>query len=160
MTVMFPEFFGVPHNLVRSGLMPRLKPSELALYIGLLHESERYRTREFSRSDQQLHELTGVSKRALRDARIRLQEHLLVLYQLRPGRKCIYVICNPSTGRPFEGDPKAVIPYRRKGTIESASPIWDQHTNLADRAEACPPSRSDVPDHNELAGHGVPINFK
>ena len=161
MTVMFPEFFGVPHDLVRLGLMRRMTPSELALYIGLLYESERCRTREFSRSDQQLTALTGVSECALRDARIKLQEHRLVVYQLRPGRRCRYVICDTVTGRPYAGSPKERIQYLRKNTKASAATGAGQRAEKRDdRPETGTPDNSQAPDHDELLAHGVPINFK
>jgi hypothetical protein len=61
---MFDRFFGVPQTVIRSGTWAAMKPTEQSLYIGLLHESERYRTREFLRTDEQLRQLIGLSSRS------------------------------------------------------------------------------------------------
>jgi hypothetical protein len=161
MTVMLPQFFGVPQRLVRSGLLTRLKPAQLCLYVGLLHDSERYCTRELIRSDQQLTALTGVSPRSLRDARIKLQEHGLIQYQLHPGRRCTYVICDPLTGKPYPLDPKEKILYSRKTAKAPPVSVPDQRTpDAAERAEKRTSVTSQSPDHGDLAVHGVPLSFK
>lgn len=106
----------MPHGVMRRGTWARMKPTEHSLYIGLPHESERYCTRELVRSDDQMRQLTGVSRRALRDARIRLQECGLIRYYFQPGCSCRYVICDPDTGNPYPGDPRHPIPYVPKAT--------------------------------------------
>src|SRR5262249_25004302 len=149
MTVMLPKFFGVPQHLVRSGLLKRLKPAEVKLYLGLLHDSERYRNRELIRSDQQLTDLIGVSPRSLRDARIKLQEHGLVQYELPAGRKGRYVICNPETGKPYPGDPRQSVPYLRKGTQASPVPRPDQRGEKAVEQQKMGSASSSLPPDDD-----------
>src|SRR5262249_28225449 len=142
-------------------LLTRLKPAQLCTYIALLHESERYCSRELDRSDQQLTALTGVSARALRDARIKLQEHGLVQYEHRSGEKHRYVICDPATGRPYPFPPKEKIPYLRKAQKVSPALVSEQQKpNHAQVTAKGLSGRSQSPAHDELAGHGVHLDFK
>ncbi len=122
MSVMFPKYFGVPHAVIRRGLWAEMKPSEQGLYIALMHESERYRSRELDRMDAKMCSLTGLSPRALRDARIKLQERGLVCCERRLGNVYRYTLCDPETGRPWPGDAKTIIRYRKKadGNQESS----------------------------------------
>lgn len=108
-------WFAVPQTVVRGGLWARMKPRERGLYIALLHESERFSTREFQRSDPNLSAVCGVSSRSLRDARIRLQEYGLIRFS--PGRSGYqYIICDPRTGKPFPGGAKdKKVPPREGG---------------------------------------------
>lgn len=111
---MIPKFFGMPPQVIRLKIWPSLKPVAAKVYVVLYHESERYCTRELSRTDAQLAELAGVSRRALRDARIKLQEHGLVLYSVSPGAAYTYTLCDPETRQPWPGNPKHPIRYEKK----------------------------------------------
>jgi hypothetical protein len=120
-------FFSVPQFVIRTGLWPRLKPSQQSLYVGLLHEAERYRSRELLRTDAQLFELCGVSNRSLRNARIKLQEHGLIGFRpLRNGH--LYTICDPRTGKPFPG-----------GAKDKKAPSADGGTRNAPGSSPAPP---------------------
>ena len=128
MTVMLDKFFGVPQSVVRDGRWAKLTPSEQSFYVILLHESERYSTREIQRCDAQIRELSGVSSRALCNARKKLAELGLVAYRKQRGNLYIYDLCNPETGRPWPGSPKERVLYQKKGQCEPtagsvASPI-------------------------------------
>jgi hypothetical protein len=114
MTTMFDKFFGMPHYVIRSGTWAVMKPAEQSLYTCLLHDSERYRTRELQRTDAQICELAGLSSRACRDARIKLAEGGLVRYKRGSGNVYVYTLCNPETGEPWPGDPKEPIRYIKK----------------------------------------------
>jgi hypothetical protein len=143
MTTMFAKFFGVPHHVIRSGTWAAMRPTEKSLYVCVLHESERYRTRELQRTDAQLCQLAGLSSRACRDARIKLQERGLIRYKLGRGNVYVYALCNPETGEPWPGDPKQPMPYIKKS--DRAFPT-DPHsgpasTNLAERNQ---PARGDI----------------
>ena len=128
MTVMLDKFFGVPQSVVRNGCWATLTPSEQSFYIIILHESERYCTREIQRSDAQIRELSGVSSRALCNARKKLAERGLVAYSKHRGNLYIYDLCNPETGLPWPGNPKERVLYQKKGQCEPtarslASPV-------------------------------------
>jgi hypothetical protein len=114
MTTMIDKFFGMPQSVMRSGTWAAMKPSEQTLYVALLHESERYCTREFQRSDARISDLAGISPRACRDARIKLQERGLIRYKRGKGNIHVYTLCNPETGQPWAGDPKQRVPYLKK----------------------------------------------
>ena len=89
MTTMFDRYFGVPQAVIRSGTWAEMKPTEQNLYICLLHESERYRTRELLRTDVQMHELTGLSSRSFCNARKKAQERRLFI--CRRGLSLIHI---------------------------------------------------------------------
>jgi hypothetical protein len=113
-TVMFDRYFGIPQHVIRTGLWADMKPSEQSLYVCLLHESERYSTREIQRTDAAFCKLSGLSSRAFCTARKRLQERRLLLCRRGKGNVYIYTICNPESGTPWPGDPKKRIAYRKK----------------------------------------------
>jgi hypothetical protein len=104
-------YFGVPCAALRNRIWPRMRPSEKDLYIALLHESERYHSRQLVRTDADLIRLVGGSSRSLRNARPKLQERGLILYE-RKSNGYRYTICNPETGRPYPGNPRHVIFYQ------------------------------------------------
>jgi hypothetical protein len=135
---MFTNYFGVPQSVMRLGTWARLKPSEQSLYICLLHESERYSTRRIRRSDSELVQLSGGSSRAFRNARIKLKENGLIDYERGRGNVYVYMLCDPATGRPWPGDPKAKIAYLKKSERKGA-------TSIADNQRSTP--------------QGVPVSF-
>lgn len=132
-------WFAVPQHVIRSGVWHDLKPGEKGLYITLLHESERYSTRQLApRLDRNLSELSGVSPRSLRDARIKLQERGLI--QFTPSQHgYIYTICDPRTGFPFPGSPKeriaprltSVVTNEEKNEISNAAEVNIPHIDFS-----------------------------
>lgn len=98
MTVMLNSFFGLHPYVVRSGLWARMKPGEKDLYVYLMEESERHRTRIIKATDAAIHELVGVAPRTLCNARKKLREYGLILYKAERGKRYAYTICNPTTG--------------------------------------------------------------
>ena len=131
-----------------------MKPSQRSLYVGLLHESERYSTRELARSDKQMRELTGVSPRAQRDARIRLQEFGLIQVFQQPGGTYRYILCDPATGKPYPGDPDRPIPYVKKPT---GMPALLDAPPMANRVVG--PEAGERPQKSVKKVLGVPLKF-
>jgi hypothetical protein len=146
-TVMIDQFFGVHPHLFRSGLWPKMKPGEISLYLYVMHESERYRTRQLRRTDAQVREGTGVAARTLCDARKKLQEKGLLLCSKREGNKFIYTICDPTTRLPYPGDPK--IPAR--------------YTKIAKPNQlpvpSAQPAQAPIDLDKEPEEYGVPLTF-
>lgn len=142
MTVMFPEFFGMPQSVIRTRLWAQMKARERTLYTVLLHESERYCSRQLQRTDAELSELSGVCTRSIRDARIKLQEYGLVRSQRGRGNVYTYTMCNPETGQPWPGNPKSPIAYIKK----------------ADRLPVGP-TVNDIGSKQLSAAKGVPLSF-
>lgn len=150
---MIPKFFGMPQEVVRLGIWAKLRPTEAKVYVGLWHESERYRTRELLRTDRDLQKLAGVSPRALRDARIKLQERGLVRYSGEPGAPYAYTLCDPATQQPWVGDPKQPIAYRKKDTTATEFPT----SPVALPKSTTPPSSK--PSTQPLENHGLSLKF-
>jgi hypothetical protein len=150
MTTMFDKFFGMPHSVIRSGTWAAMKPAEQSLYTCLLHDSERYRTRELQRTHAQICKLAGLSSRACRDARIKLHERGLVRYKRGNGNVYVYTLCNPETGEPWPGDPKQPIRYVKKSDRASSA---DTSLGSADTN----PAESHQPLHRDI--QGVPLSF-
>jgi hypothetical protein len=115
MTTMIAEFSGVPREIVRHGKLKNLSGVALKLYMALWHQSERYRTRMLRCSTTELEELTGCSRNALITARADLARAGLVQGEPHGGRRFVFHLCDPNTGKPWPGDPKQRIIYERKG---------------------------------------------
>ena len=109
-TMIGGPYFGIPSALIRDGIWKEMLPAEKAVYIALLHESERFHSRELQRTDAELTALCGQSSRALSRARKKLHEHGLIVYMLK-STGYLYVICNPETGQPYPGSPRQAIVY-------------------------------------------------
>jgi hypothetical protein len=150
MTTMFDKFFGMPQSVIRSGTWAAMKPAEQSLYTCLLHDSERYRTRDLQRTDAQMYQLAGVSSRACRDARIKLQERGLIRYKRGRGAIYVYSLCNPETGEPWQGDPKRPIRY-----IKKSDRVSSEDTGLG--SAETNPAKSNQPLHRDI--QGVPVSF-
>jgi hypothetical protein len=168
-TTMIDRFFGVHQFLIRGGLLPRMTRSECFLYLALMYESERCSTRELVRSDADITRLSGVSARALRDARIRLQEYGLIRYQVQAGRAHRYVICNPTSGEAYPGDPKERIRYVRRAaplTGQDRTPKPEERTaapsprGSARKPASSSPGAADKSRAPEVPVHGLPLTFK
>ena len=119
MTTMIDKWFGIPYAPLRSGQWAKLTPSEQHLYIALMHDSERYSTRELQRTDEQICALVGVKPRSLCNARKKLQELGLIVCQRGRGNVYRYVLCNPETGRPWPGPPKVRVDLKKKDKPEA-----------------------------------------
>src|SRR5262249_4085607 len=103
MTVMIDSFFGIHPHVVRSGIWGQMKPGEKDLYIFLMEESERLRTRLLLTTDAKVSASVNVATRTLCNARKKLQERGLISYKLVVGNRYEYTICNPKTGKPYPG---------------------------------------------------------
>lgn len=114
MSVMFPRYFGIPQEVIRSGDWAQMKPTEKSVYVYLLHQSERLSTRKFIAKDADIEHWCGNSPRATRDARIKLQERGLIDCKAGRGHIYTYTICDPKTRLPYPGDPKVRVTYTRK----------------------------------------------
>ncbi len=172
-TVMFPGYFGIPHQVIRGGLWAKMKPSEQSLYVCLLHESERCSTRELQRTDAQLGDLSGLSTRAFCNARKKLQERGLISYKRGRGNGYAYTICDQHTGRPWPGHPKTRVPYKKKADAlieetfqQPAVPAAGWNENKKPAASLATPARSAVPGSSStkpgdrLQDYGLPLSFK
>jgi hypothetical protein len=149
---MLDSFFGVHPYVVRSGLWAKMKPGEKDLYVYLMEESERCRTRLIKATDASIHDLVGVAPRTLCNARKKLREYGLIFYRVGQGNRYEYTICDPKTGAPYSGDPKdRVDKVTRTDLIhpETSTPL-----PASANASQKPPER-DLP----LESYGLPGVF-
>jgi len=72
MSVMFEPFFGLPQSFVRLGKIKDISGMALKLYTALCHESERWMTREVTRTVSELQALVGGSRNSHAQARAQL----------------------------------------------------------------------------------------
>jgi hypothetical protein len=126
MTVMFPLFFGVPQEAIRRGMVKKLSGVAIRLYIALWHESERYCTRELTRTVAQLRELVGGSPGSHAKARDELVRAGLV--QIEPyGREgFVFHLCDPTTRKPWPVHPRERVRYSKKNA--PSSPLTEGHS--------------------------------
>lgn len=153
MTVMIERFFGLPQELVRRGIWKQMKPGEHGLYIYLMEQSERLCSRLIRATDSEINEAVGVAPRTLCNARKKLKERGIVLYEAKRGNRYAYTICNLQTGLPYPGDPKKRIEYvkalRRAPYIADVPPTG-----------RAPESANRGPDPGDgHCPHGVPLAF-
>ena len=122
LTVMLDSFFGLHPHVVCSGLWAKMKPGQKDLYVYLMHESERCRTRVIKAIDRDIQLAVGIASRTLCDARKKLREYGLILYQSEQGNRYTYTICNPRTCEPYPGDPKERVDEARRRPPQRQEP--------------------------------------
>jgi hypothetical protein len=123
MTVMIYGFFGVPQVSIRGGKIKALSGVAAKVYFALWHESERYCTRELTRTVAQLRELVGGSPNSHAKARAELIRAGLVQAEPYGTDGFVFVLCDPETGQPWPLHPKERAPYQRKGAPPAAVPL-------------------------------------
>ena len=151
MTVMIDRFFGVHPEVIRAGLLSRLREGEIRLYLALMERSEYLCTRELTLTDEQFRDLVKVAPRTSCNARKKLQEVGLIQYRRGGGNKYVYVICDPTTGKPYPGDPKVKIPYQK---------VNETHPSAAPRKTTAPGGAIQSQDTKSSPKvHGLPLSF-
>ena len=155
MTVMFPQFFGVPQSAMRRGILKGLSGSAIKLYIALCHESERCRSRELKRTVSQLRKLVGGAPNSHVKARRELARAGLVQFVNRGAEGFVFRLCDPVTSQPWPGDPKEPVPYQKKLTVQPPrSSIVTQSDPLPSQVQNASPTdapwRATVP-HCQVA---------
>ena len=167
MTVMIERYFGIPQQVIRMGLWAQMKPSEQSLNVCLMHESERYSTRRLQKTDATLSKMAGLSPRAFCNARKKLQERKLVACKRSGGNIYEYTICNPETGLPWPGDPKARIHYLKKesGSPQQQAPVLSEWTPPASTPERdasrkeSSQSNAHTTERSANRSCGIPLSF-
>lgn len=114
MTVMIPEFFGLPHSLVRTGKLRELNGTAVSLLVAMWHESERTCTRELTRTDSQLARLIKGHRNSIAAARKELLDAGLVTAEPFGAKGFVYQLCDPNTGKPWPGPPDKQVKYVKK----------------------------------------------
>lgn len=122
MTVMCGLFFAIPQSAVRLGIVKRLSPCALKLYIALWHESERCSTREFKRTIAELIDLVGGARNSHSKAREELKRAGLVVSEPIGQEGYVFRLCDPQTGKPWPLNPREPVPYNQRKAVSTASP--------------------------------------
>lgn len=135
---MLEPFFGMPQAFIRSGFCPKMKAGEIRLYLCLMHRSERNSSREVTMTDESVRKDVGAAPRTLCNARKKLQERGLIQCRRIEGNKYMYIICDPDTGKPYPGDPKHPVRYKKQSkqhpentskTVTGKRPILPETVN-------------------------------
>lgn len=126
MTVMFPLFFGVPQAAMRLGTISRLSGAALKLYVALCHESERYRTREITRTVTELRKLVGGAPNSHIKARRELVAVGLAEFENLGADGVLFRLCDPETGKPWPSDSKERVLYQKQTAQQPRSSIVNQ----------------------------------
>lgn len=154
MSVRIPRWFGVPPELFENGIVPKMSESALRLLFYAYWQSDKRSSRRFQATDKEVASDAGVSARSLCNSRILLRELGLLVSSREPGGRYTYEICDPHTGRPYPGDPKAKPAYvKRPKSAENKSQITSSPSAVRTRDEpshdAIQPSNTDFPfGHN------------
>jgi hypothetical protein len=126
--------------------------------VCLMHESERYTTRKVQKTDAALCKLAGLSTRAFCNARKKLQERKLVMCERGQGNVYSYTICDPETGLPWPGDPKARIPYIKKEAPDT-EPDAPSATLKPEPARYAAAPTVAGPEPRQIQSYGIPLSF-
>ena len=155
-TTMIERWFGVPWDVFRDGRWASMKPGEQNLYLYLMHESERYSTRELRRTDDELSQLTEMSSRTFCNSRKKLQELKLIVCARGAGNVYLYKICDPRTGMPWPGDPKKPIEYKK--VHPDSAPAETPEVSFCGVSSA-KHQRTDFEADEPFEKHGVPLKW-
>jgi hypothetical protein len=112
-TTMIPRFIGIPPEFYESPKCIDMSHATARFYGFIFWMSHHCSSLQFDVADKDIVKRTNLSPRTLADARKDLAERGLILY-VRQGRGHRYVICDPSTGQPFPGNPKEQLIHPRK----------------------------------------------
>jgi hypothetical protein len=98
MNLLSVPYFTLPQSLVRTHVLRAMKSCELALYVLLCHQMERFSKSQFTMKNADISDLTGLSASSLRHARTKLVERCLVQCQRGLGGIYTYTMLDPNTG--------------------------------------------------------------
>jgi len=129
-----------------------MKPGEKDLYVYLMVESERCRTRLIKATDAAIQSLVGAAPRTLCNARKKLEEYGLIRYKAEQGNWYPYTICDPKTGAPYTGDPKDRVDVARRTPADSCRPTQIPAATAPSRLG---PPKEDAP----IESYGQPLIF-
>jgi hypothetical protein len=121
MSIRIPRFFGLDPVIVDEGFVKNLSGASVRLFLFLMRKSDRFSSRQFPASDKEIVEMVGGSASALAVARKKLRISGLIDYNRDTGGLYTYVICDPSTGKPYPGDPRDKVPYTKRKDAKRAS---------------------------------------
>lgn len=121
MSVMFKLFFGIPQPAIRLEKIKDLSGIATKVYMALCHESERYQTRELTRTVAELSALVGGSPNSHAKARSELIQAGLIQAEPYGLEGFVFVLCDPETGKPFSGHPTERVIYQPKGGPPTAA---------------------------------------
>lgn len=135
MTFKFPRYSGFPIELLSRGHWAQMSGGAKGLYIVLCGASDRRSSRRFELKDEDVVKMAGVSRGTLKAGRKELSEMGMVVCDREPGGRFTFELCNPKTGRPFPGDPRAKVAYEDDESSHA----------MADPAEETPTAPPVVP---------------
>jgi hypothetical protein len=131
MTFKFPPpFCGFPKTVLKSHQWAQMSVGAKGVYVVLCGMSDERSTRRFELKDEYVVHMAGVSRGTLNAARKELFKMGMVVCDREPGGRFTYTLCNPKTGRPFPGDPRAKVAYEEESPFLIADPVDEKPTAL------------------------------
>ena len=115
------HFFMVPIALYDSGLVRRMRPSQVIRYVTLLRLANYRSTPEISIGLRSLQQMDGVSTRAARDAHTKLQECGLI--RIAKTNPYTYTLVSPAY---WEENFGRIRPRFRRASSLKVEPDWVQ----------------------------------
>jgi hypothetical protein len=94
---MLSRYSGFPPEIFELGIVPRMRASSVCLCMFLCRTSDRKSSLQFSATDKEIKLQTGISPRALCDARTNLVELGLIVCDKVPGASYTYTLCEVET---------------------------------------------------------------
>jgi hypothetical protein len=131
MSNLLREFFPCPKQIIRDGLLRKMKPGELKLYMLLIHQMERFSAPKISLTNRDIRVQTGLAPRSIWISRIKLKERGLITWERRGNSAYQYVVFDPSTGRPAELQqtkmtrPRPAVAVQR-APVQGVSGVFDE----------------------------------
>ncbi|MCU1311385.1 MAG: hypothetical protein JWO20_2510 [Candidatus Angelobacter sp.] len=95
-------YFQVPDEIIKSGVLAKLRPTTLRAYLVLLFKVQRHsRPSALSITDAEMQELASISENSMTQARREMAKFKLANTQRGRGGVHAYTLLNPSTGAPI-----------------------------------------------------------
>lgn len=124
--IQIGPYFQMPYRLFSSGLAARLGRSAGWLYTAMLSHANDHRSMTFSASNKSLACDTGMSPRAIGEAKKKLRHMGLIDYISEPGCNDTYTLKKVELER-IKRDERPRLKYKRRGRAAQPAdePIWD-----------------------------------
>jgi hypothetical protein len=156
-TTKFPTWVGLPPEFFDLGYFEKLSDSGVRLYMALCWNSDRRSSRKFELDDRDVTKSACISERTFRDARKELAQQGLIVCDPKSAGRRVYTLCDPNTGLPYPGDPKAKIKPKSATAAPAPAPAApviepaDTEPKLLLRAEGVDLCDTDFPFGRNLA---------
>jgi hypothetical protein len=142
---MIPYWYGKPREIYNTPRFIKMSHATARLYDFLLWMSDRRSSRKFDVTDEEITNRTTIAKRTLAISRKDLEQRGLIVCDRLP-RGYSYQLCDPETGLPYPGDPKAKIVPKKKPLPVRAEGVDLSDVDFPFGSNLCSAPDSTTPD--------------